>query len=302
MIENGFSIKKTAKYLNIVDLEVKNYCLLNDIKLKKETFDESKIDLICNLYYDGVSAKSLGLKYSIYKRRIQKWANNRKILRNKSSSHRVTNFNENIFDIIDSEEKAYWLGFFYADAYNCDISNTFTISLKEEDYNHLIKLANFVGLPSEKVIKYNAKINSKQYPSCTIRLYSKYFCEQMIKLGAPRAKSFNIKFPFWLDKSLYFHFIRGLFDGDGCLTYRKKYKEYKWSIVGTKEICEYIKDIYKEKNIDLNYYLISKTGNNTYNLESGGNLKIEKICNLLYDGSKIYLDRKYNNYKILKKI
>ena len=35
----------------------------------------------------------------------------------------ITKFNENYFDIIDDEHKAYWLGFLYADGYVSKNSN-----------------------------------------------------------------------------------------------------------------------------------------------------------------------------------
>ena len=37
-----------------------------------------------------------------------------------------------------------------------------------------------------------------------------------------------------------------------------------------------------------------------YELSYRGNIKILNICNLLYNNANIYMDRKYNNYLILK--
>lgn len=296
MTEEGFAPKRIASILQLSKKEINTLIINNNWSLIKDNFSEDKIDDICNLYKQGVSAKQLGIKYSIDKRRIQKWAENKNILRNRSDSHRFTKFNQNIFDIIDAPAKAYWLGFFYADAYNCDITNTFSITLKDEDNGHLIKLCNFINLPSSKVSKYISKIGDKEYPTCCVRLYSKHICEKMTDLGCPRAKSFIIKYPNWLDKKFNIDFLRGMFDGDGSLAHRTN-NEWKWSLATTKECGEVIQRIIlNELDMIVNLSCISKTGHNTYELESNGNEKVLKLSKWLYDNSdkSIRLDRKYS--------
>lgn len=302
MVEDGFPAKRIASRLNLIESEVKNIINDNKFSLKTETFKESEINKICELYKDGVSAKQLGYKYNIDKRRIQKWAASRGQLRLKNDSHRFTNFNENIFDKIDTSAKAYWLGFFYADAYNSDKTNTFCLTLCDNDFNHLVKLSNFVGLPIDKIISYEFKNKSrtnKIYRACSLKLYSKHICQVMTKLGCPRAKSFTITYPDWMPKELHSHFIRGMFDGDGCLTYRKNQKEWKWSLASTDVCCNSIKQILlNEIGLNVNYRNISLSGRNTCELESSGNEKITKIMNWLYIDSSVEtrLDRKYDKF------
>lgn len=302
MVEDGFANKKIAKILQLPEKELKEIIQLNNWKLENDIFNEDKIDHICVLYEQGVSAKSLGIKFSIDKRRIQKWAETKGILRDKGSSHRFTDFNQNIFDNIDTPEKAYWLGFFYADAYNCQQTNTFSITLQQNDANHLIKLAKFVEHKIDKIKYYNSKIGKKEYPTCCLPLYSKHICNKMFELGCQQNKSFIIKYPEWLSTEFNSHFIRGMFDGDGCLTFREKQKEWKWSLVTTKECAENIQQIIL-KNTDLivNYHCISETDNNTYQLETSGNEKINKILNWLYinTSENCRLERKYIKYQEL---
>jgi hypothetical protein len=299
MIEDGFSNKKIAILLQLSELEVKQITVQNHWVLSRKIFDSDQIPHIVQLYQEGVSAKTLGHKYGIDKRRVQKWVKEKGILRDKSSSHRFTQFNQNIFDEINTPEKAYWLGFFYADAYNSDTCSTFNVVLKGSDYDHLIKLCNFVDLPSDKITTSIATLNKREYSVCGVRMYSKHLCQKMIQLGCPRAKSFIIKYPDWLNSDYNVHFIRGLFDGDGCLTKRVRYKEWKWSLVSTKECLEVISQIINQNvGFKLNFESISKTGNNTYCMECTGNEKINKLCNWLWQNSTVdmRLDRKYQKY------
>ena len=126
----------------------------------------------------------------------------------------------------------------------------------------------------------------------------------MHKLGCPQAKSFIIKYPNWLDPKLNKHFIRGMVDGDGCITYRKKQNEWKWDLVSTKEGCESIQKImYNEIGFEPHIGYLSQTNNNTYILMQGGNEKVLKIAEWLYKDSlhSARLDRKYQKYLDLKK-
>jgi hypothetical protein len=296
MTENGYAVRRIAKKLALEESFVRDVVKVNNFSLKSEIFADDKIERICELYEGGVSAKSLGLKFSIDKRRIQKWVISTGRLRSKDESHRFTDLHEHIFDIIDTPEKAYWLGFLYADAYNGDTINTLAMSLQEQDLGHLKKFNDFMGLPHDKIIF--TKTN-KNYTYYTSKVFSKHVCTKLTELGCPRAKSFIVKFPEWLDNKLYNHFIRGMFDGDGCLTFREKQKEWKWSLVSTDMMCESLQLIILENlNLIVNFHNISKTGRNTCEMESGGNEKILKIMDWLHKDSEreIRLDRKYEKY------
>lgn len=295
MVEQGFAIRKISLHLSLLENEVKQIIQKNGWNLIPEIFTDDKIDYICDLYQQGVSAKSLGEKFSIDKRRVQKWASFKNILRDRASSHRYTEFNQHVFDTIDTSEKAYWLGFLYADAYNCKKTNTVSLSLQVCDLGHLQKLASFLNLPSSKITYTESKEGYKYY---TLKMYSKHLCKTLNDKGCPQAKSFIIKYPDWLDKSLTIDFIRGMFDGDGSLC-RRETGEWKWSLATTKECGESIQMlILNHLNLIINLRCISKTNNNTYELESNGNERVLKLAEWLYNNCSIdiRLDRKYQKY------
>lgn len=76
-------------------------------------------------------------------------------------------FNEHVFDVIDTEEKAYWLGFIYADGNVSKAGDkqiySFEISLKEDDYNHLMKFNKFVEFKGNNIKRKIVKLNNKEY-------------------------------------------------------------------------------------------------------------------------------------------
>lgn len=63
--------------------------------------------------------------------------------------------NRYIFDKIDTEEKAYWLGFLYADWSVGSKEDKIELSLAACDYNHIQKFKDFIGLDNK--ISYRKK-------------------------------------------------------------------------------------------------------------------------------------------------
>lgn len=75
-------------------------------------------------------------------------------------------FNEHIFDSIDTEEKAYWLGFIFADGYISSRDNAFELSLKAEDKEHLDKFNTFMEHIHDNVKLSTVKTNNIEYFRC----------------------------------------------------------------------------------------------------------------------------------------
>ena len=51
---------------------------------------------------------------------------------------------ETVFNTIDTEEKAYWLGFMFADGFVLSADNTIGLDLAEKDFHHLEKYKKFL--------------------------------------------------------------------------------------------------------------------------------------------------------------
>lgn len=217
-------------------------------------------------------------------------------------------FDEHIFDVIDTEEKAYWLGFIYADGYIAAIPKnrkphyTFELSLKGDDYLHLEKFRRFIKYNGPgKVTISNVSCNNKVCKRCRFSVTNKYFWTTLYKKGCVPNKSLILTFPsinMFKDIKLIWSFVRGYFDGDGSLGFLKGTKSVSpnISILGTKEFLETMKDtldiparIYKQKRYQHNTWTMY------FNKESSLNF-LDKI----YNNSSIYLDRKYNRYLFFK--
>lgn len=220
-------------------------------------------------------------------------------------------FNENYFDKINNEEKAYWLGFLAADGYVCQKNYRIALTLKIEDINHLKKFADCIEYKGKiktyfTVLGKNIKKNGKkdQYEMGRIYLNSKKMYFGLNKNGIISNKSLILKFPKFISNNLIRHYIRGYIDGDGCWSSdNTKYPTVSLAICGTKEFLEDIRDIFlKEKLIYKIGYMCQPS--KIHIIKFAGNENIRRIVKWLYYNSTIFLDRKINRlrkYNIIDK-
>lgn len=90
-------------------------------------------------------------------------------------------FNINIFHNIDTSEKAYWLGFIYADGY-VDRQGL-SIALGEKDKVHLYKFSQFMQCYEDYIYERTIKIRNKEYKSYRIDLYNSTLALDLKNLG-----------------------------------------------------------------------------------------------------------------------
>ncbi len=109
-------------------------------------------------------------------------------------------------------------------------------------------------------------------------------------------KSDCVFIPKVIPDGLIIHFIRGYFDGDGCLCRRTKKPIFTFGIVSkSKLIIEQISAFFKKK-YEIHISIYYNKSKNIYKLGVCGNQKAYKIMSLIYTNATIYLNRKYNKY------
>ena len=259
----------------------------NDIQILKDYNSKVAIkDIMLN--YDIKSVKTI---YDIKKRN--------------GREHNIPNkkyqVNENYFEKIDNEEKAYWLGFLYADG-NVRIhkgrSGILKLKLKQSDKQHIEKFnkclnSNYPIKDGMEIVKVK-KREYKCYYS-VVCIYNTKMVKDLYKLGCMNNKTFKIKFPDFLDKELIRHFIRGYFDGDGCVTSKNKKNNGRINIVSASYdfLVELNEILIKCVNLTNN-----KIGNKKgcYVLNWCGLTDVENLHPYFYKDSTVYLNRKRKKY------
>jgi hypothetical protein len=194
--------------------------------------------------------------------------------------------NENFFEAIDSEEKAYFLGFLFADGYVNEKFNVVDLTIHHKDKEILDKFIENIYPEGRPLM-----IVKKDYLRLVIN--SSRFINDLVSYGCIQAKTFKLKFP-TIPEIFQRDFIRGYFDGDGSICVGKD-GTLNLSIVGTINFLNGMKLILAEKCM-LNDTIYDdrhpERQNNIRALRFGGNILINRIYHYMYDNSTIYLLRK----------
>lgn len=209
---------------------------------------------------------------------------------------RQLRFDNTIFDSIDTEEKAYWLGFIFADGWVANIKEekrnfAFAINISKKDLDHLRKWNKFSGFRGDNIkFQEEKRDNGKVYEKCRWQISNEHFWNVLNSYGCHPNKTQSLDFPdesIFKDKSLIRHFIRGYWDGDGSVTHHADGRP-KASVCGTEEfltkLCNYLPERLR---------LYSTSTPFLFTVETTGP-KAMKILHYLYDNSTVYMDRKKN--------
>lgn len=268
------------------------------IKVRKDTIQMTDTTKnMIELHKGGLSCDQISKKMNIKRGNVQAALNSRGLKGNRSFYRRSRHLNDNYFECINSEKRAYYLGLLFADGHvnKYENKNTIFISLKKQD-SYLVE-------DFKKEIEADNQINERVFPKNPTWETQRYFTvsskkmkEDLIRYGCTPQKSLTAIFP-KIDPEFIWHFIRGYFDGDGCIMayHRSDRRGLMKSII----ICvsEYfgsaLKDLLMEQFQIVSY--VRKQGN-IYNLTINRQDHIIKFRDLMYNNSSIWMERKRNKF------
>lgn len=255
--------------------------------------------------YNKYGSSTIANKLGINDATIMYWLKKFNIkTRTRSESLKITQnrkglVNREYFKTIDTEEKAYWLGFLIADG---------SLNKKKYGYHTSFELSIQDKSVVEKFaedISYKGKIyltNTRARLSISDTIFS----SELLKYGFSNQKTFNEKFPDKeiIDKSLIKYFILGYFDGDGSIMFYKEKNRVRARfhlVCGNRNFLEKIKEVLEENGIKFSKKSLHKkyTGcKDVYELESSSLENIVKIADYFYFNNIYFsMNRKKDKFK-----
>ena len=227
------------------------------------------------LYLSGKKMKEVAAELEIHEATVQRWMSKEKVSRHRGPLSLIGK--EDFFDVIDTEEKAYWLGFIMADGcvniYNGQYCLKIHIAAKDSEI-----IDNFLlAIESKNKPYYRTDINGNQ--TYAISLSSKHMVESLISLGVVPNKTGKECLPN-LSGELTRHFVRGFFDGDGITDISQR----RSGFVSSRLMLEQL-----QTELGTNQTIFENNGAHYY---LGGLAFSRWLYHYIYSDCTIYLKRK----------
>lgn len=277
--------------------------------MAKPAFTLNQASNLRKRYEEGETSVSLAKEFNVGDGCIVSWIKRvGGIIRSNSESKRKFTFDEHYWDIVDTEHKAYWMGFFMADGYIGAFDNkyrNFWCTLAAKDGHHLEEFIKDINA-TYKVVYYQRKNKKtgKIYDKCRICLTSIPFVENLVNKGwIDFKKNGDLKLFSHIPSVLHSHFVRGFFDGDGSIgkQLRRKRKSlahaYSVTIVAPfahEKFLEQVRDIICN-NAGVSIKSL-KRGSSVFRCHWNGNRQIMKIGDWLYKAATRWLARKKERF------
>lgn len=296
-----------TSYIKIEFKEINHYWERGCKMAEKKIVPIDIVEKIKRMHFEkGISvnqiSKEIGLSRDVIKRifRENGWEN--------QTPKRIYEFNEDYFEEIDSHQKAYWLGFIYADGGVNTSSGVkrLRIELQKGDREQLERFRNHLE-GYNTPIKEDTSIREGRYSSegsYYIEFFSKKMVEDLSKWGVYQNKTLTLTYPKNIDPTFHNSFILGYFDGDGGISVffetSTQQKRGNMKFVGTYDMLNNIQaNIYEAVGLKPTYFAPKKK---IFTLEYRGKRKILSIAEWMYSNmnKKDCLSRKVGKFEELR--
>lgn len=222
--------------------------------------------------------------------------------RYKKGGFRKYQIDQDYFKSIDSHEKAYFLGYLWADGLNAKYGRSChtTLSLHHKDTYILEYFRDLIYPTKDKPICFCKRRNKDTL--AVLALGTKEVYEDLLSLGMNNRKTVESHIP-KIDEQYLMSFTLGYFDGDGCI-HLQKYVSKKdsdsfnlcanVSIVSNNTIMDEFINLFRERGIDFYSVPHNTVGYKRIHIYSYRNVK--KFYDLVYANQKTFLKRKHDKF------
>lgn len=198
--------------------------------------------------------------------------------------------NETFFDQY-TPNSCYVLGFLLADGHVDRKRNRIRIGLSDKD-RIILEYIQRVLAPYSLI---RDSIDSKGYGKSDLEFSSRYLIDQLRLIGLDSSKSQSVHLFSRIPDHLKHHFIRGFFDGDGCISIRERQRGKYYSVEGKATLTN--------TDVDLLWHIqqylkmgsiIDQTTWYTWQISSLTNIR--HLYDYMYQDDSFYLPRKHTKF------
>lgn len=290
----GATLKEAAAQFGYSDVSGSNVLRRRGIKARTvseiRSIPKAHEEAIVTAYLAGASAEAAAAQFG-YSHATVLNVLKRRGIKSRSLSEALRRYavDESFFDFIDTEDKAYWLGFLTSDGLITD--DAIRINLQIRDVDHLHKFTASLRSKHPVTFRDNPSSNGVITKQAVIIISSLRLVRALNGLGLTPHKTFTVRPCEYVPEELLAAYWRGVFDGDGSISRSGPLKAFwQLSLVGNKAMVEGFRAFigcFVSTNAT-----VRPTGN-VFRIGYTGRPTPRAVAQVLYENATIYLDRKY---------
>lgn len=201
----------------------------------------------------------------------------------------------NYFNSINTREKAYITGLLHSDG-SLGVSSK-QVRIRMTDLDLLQSVNDRIFAATRKIYIEHVPPNK---PIGTIVISNPIIYQDVQAHGCCISKSYNLTFPKTVSDDLVPDYLRGFFDGDGCIYVNDtfKYKPAQCSIIATENWCAGCENYLQKFNIKSKIYKDKRHDPRIASIVINCPEDIERFYNLIYFelDNELYLERKFKAF------
>lgn len=265
---------------------------------RKHFCDEDSVRQVVDLYLSGLSLEQVGIRVGVPASRVRARLEKSGVpRRSPGEANRKHSCDDNFFEIIDTEPKSNWLGFLAADGNLHSNKSEVRLKLERGDKDHVVKFKEALGATKLVYDREGIHKNGSTCYSSGISINSQKMYNDLISHGVPPRKSLILKPPVGVPKHLTHHWIRGYFDGDGCVSFtgeerrtgeKKGTRRVLVKITSTERVLKFI----QERLGGMGQKIRPASGSKSFSLVIKVQEDVKKFYNYIYKDATVYLERK----------
>lgn len=298
LYRQGASSNEIGKSFGITGTQVLNVLQKNGVERRKGILAGKEAEIVYMYTIEDQDIVTISEKYGVNNTSIHRLLLRGGIpIKDASDSRRKYEIDTTYFEKIDTEDKAYFLGLLYADGNLATSEYSVSISLQEKDRQILEVFKEKMNYSNTlKLVSYKKKGYQDQYKLhfCNRKMY-----KDLVKLGCVPTKSLVLKFPSAeiVPNTLLNHFIRGYFDGDGCVFITPD-KKGGVIILGTEEFLIDMNSLL-QRECGMKDRKPTKTQSKAYEYECRSKPEVKLFAEYIYRDATIFLRRKKEKFNEL---
>lgn len=291
-VDRCMSCNAIAKSLSVNDTTVSRVLHRNGVSVDRRS-GEVPVHLQYTwlmMYRSGLKPKDIGREFGYPDATIYAALHRQGISFGPGGAKRQYDLNDDFFENIDCEEKAYWLGFISADG--CVHRRNLIIQLKGSDKEHIEKFRRAINCSVPISVRDVSNFGNGTVSQCRICVTSQKMVDDLSVLGVTEAKSATLVPPN-LPYELMRHYWRGMIDGDGHISIDNKNRLCQAGLCGSWSTMKMFNDFLRTYTT---HRVSIRPMKSIFSVTFGGVGAIKNSLSVFYGDCSVWLDRKYDRY------